>query len=49
MLVRVLVDTPSTLNTRQKELIEELSHFDEETPLVKSYNDKLQTILRARK
>ncbi len=49
MLVRVIVDTPPKINARQKELLEELSHYNEETPLVKSYNEKLQTILRNRK
>lgn len=49
MLVRVVVDTPTKINSRQKELIEELSRYNEETPLVKSYNEKLQTVLRTRK
>lgn len=49
MLVRVIVDTPAKTNARQKELLEELSRYNEETPLVKSYNEKLQSILRNRK
>lgn len=49
MLVRVIVDTPSKVNARQKELIEELSRYNEETPLVKSYNEKLHSVLRNRK
>ncbi|MBY0553302.1 DnaJ domain-containing protein [bacterium] len=49
MLVRVIVDTPSKTNSRQKELLEELSRYNEETPLVKSYTEKLQTVLRNRK
>jgi len=49
MLVRVLVDAPATINSRQKELLEELSRYHEETPLVKSYTEKLQEVLRARK
>ncbi len=49
MLVRVLVDTPAHINSRQKEIIEELQRFKEDTPLVKNYQDKLQTILRNRK
>lgn len=49
MLVRVIVDTPAKTNSRQKELLEELSRYNEETPLVKSYNEKLQSILRNRK
>lgn len=49
MLVRVIVDTPAKTNSRQKELLEELARYNEETPLVKNYNDKVQTVLRSRK
>lgn len=49
MLVRVTIDTPAKTNLRQKELLEELSRYNEETPLVKSYNEKMQTLLRIRK
>ena len=49
MLVKVTVDTPSKTNSRQKELLEELSRYNEETPLVKSYHEKMQTLLRTRK
>lgn len=49
MLVRVIVDTPEKINVRQKELLEELSRYKEETPLVKSYAEKLQKLMRARK
>lgn len=49
MLVRVIVDTPAQVNPRQKEILEELQRFKEDTPLVKGYHEKLQTILRNRK
>ena len=49
MLVRIIVDTPEKTNTRQKELLEELQRYNEETPLVKNYNEKLKTVLRNRK
>jgi len=49
MLVRVVVDTPAKTNSRQRELLEELQRYNEETPLVKSFQDKLQTLLRNRK
>lgn len=49
MLVRLLVDTPSKTNTRQKELLEELNRYAEETPLVKTYKEKLESLLRSRK
>ena len=49
MLVRVIVDTPDRVNSRQREIIEELQRYNEVTPLVKNYQDKLQTVLRGRK
>lgn len=49
MLVRLLVDTPLKTNTRQKELLEELNRYAEETPLVKTYKEKLESLLRSRK
>ncbi|OFZ28462.1 MAG: molecular chaperone DnaJ [Bdellovibrionales bacterium RIFCSPHIGHO2_01_FULL_40_29] len=49
MLVRIIVDTPDQINSRQKEIIEELHRFKEITPLVKAYQDKLQNLLRTRK
>lgn len=49
MLVRLLVDTPQKTNSRQKELLEELNQYAEETPLVKSYKEKLDSLLRSRK
>ncbi len=49
MLVKVTIDTPSKTNLRQKELLEELSRYNEETPLVKSYNEKMQSLFRIRK
>jgi DnaJ-class molecular chaperone len=49
MLVKVMVDTPSSLNSRQKELLEELAKSGQETPMVKSFKEKMQQILRSRK
>lgn len=49
MLVRVTVDTPTKVNSRQKEILEELHRAKEETPLVKTYNERLQNVLRNRK
>ncbi len=49
MLVRLLVDTPLKTNSRQKELLEELNRYAEETPLVKTYKEKLESLLRSRK
>ncbi len=49
MLVRVIVDTPLNVNSRQKEILEELQRFKEVTPLVKSYQEKLSSLLKGRK
>ncbi len=49
MLVRLIVDTPLKVNSRQKEIIEELQRYNEETPLVKAYKDKMDTVLKNRK
>lgn len=49
MLVRVVVDTPQNLSSRQKELVEELSKSAESTPLVKSFQEKVSQMMRTRK
>lgn len=49
MLVRIVVDIPTNLSTRQKEIIEELRSYKESSPLVQSYNEKVQNLLRTRK
>jgi molecular chaperone DnaJ len=49
MLVRILVDTPETLSSKQKELLEELAKTNQETPLVKAFHEKVQQLLRTRR
>lgn len=49
MLVRVLVDTPEHLSSKQKEMIEELAKGSETTPLVKAFQEKVANIMRTRK
>lgn len=49
MLVRILIDTPSNLSSKQKDLLEELAKSSDQTPMVKSYNDKLTQLMRSRK
>lgn len=49
MLVRLLVDTPQKVTSRQKELLEELNRSTEETPLLKTYKEKLDQVMRTRK
>jgi molecular chaperone DnaJ len=49
MLVRLIVDTPEKVSGRQKELLEELSKADGETPLVRAYKDKVANLMRNKK
>ena len=49
MLVKVLVDTPHNLSSRQRELVEELAKGGESTPLVKAFNEKVSQVMRNRK
>lgn len=49
MLVRLVVDTPDKISTRQKELLEELSKGADETPLVKAYKEKVSQVMRNKK
>lgn len=49
MLVKILVDTPANLTSKQKELIEELAKNGESTPMVKAFNDKVSSMMRNRK
>ncbi|WP_413569122.1 DnaJ C-terminal domain-containing protein [Bdellovibrio sp. HCB117] len=49
MLVKVLVDTPHHISSRQKELIEELAKSTESSPLVKAFQEKVSQIMRNRK
>lgn len=49
MLVRVLVDTPHNLTSKQKELIEELAKATGDTPQVKLFKEKVQQMMRSRK
>lgn len=49
MLVRILVDTPHHLSSRQKDLVEELAKSSEVTPLVKNFQEKVSQLNRTRK
>ena len=49
MLVKILVDTPSQLSSRHKELFEELAKTSELTPQVRAYQEKLDQLMRSRK
>jgi molecular chaperone DnaJ len=49
MRIRILVDTPNNLTGKQKDLLQELAKSAEETPLVKSFKDKMNQLMRNRK
>lgn len=49
MLVRIVVDTPSEVTGRQKELLEELAKNSTPTPLVKTFLEKVQQLSKTRK
>lgn len=49
MLIRLVVDTPEKISGRQKELLEELSRAGEDTPLVRTYKEKVAAIMRNKK
>ena len=49
MLIRLIIDTPSKISSKQKELIDEIHKQIDETTLVKSYKEKLDSLLRSRK
>ena len=48
MLVRIIVDVPSTISAQQRKFIEDLQLIKDETPLVKAYNEKLINLLKNR-
>jgi molecular chaperone DnaJ len=49
MRVRILIDTPSHLTGKQKELVQELAKSGSETPQVKEFKEKMAQILKGRK
>lgn len=49
MRVRILVDTPNSLNARQKELLQELAKGAAETPLVREFKNKVSNLSRGKK
>lgn len=49
MLVRVVVDTPQNVSSKQRELVEEIAKFIETTPLVKSFQERVSQVMRNRK
>lgn len=48
MLVKVVVDTPRNVTSKEKELLSELAKSGEDSPMVKSYNERVAQIMRGR-
>ena len=48
-LVRLIVDTPANLSSKEKELLSELAKTQTETPQVKAFHEKVNQILKGRK
>lgn len=49
MRIRILVDTPANLSGKQKELLQEIAKSNDETPMVKSFKEKMNQLMRNRK
>jgi molecular chaperone DnaJ len=49
MLIRLGVDTPTTITSEQKKLLEDLKNISEVTPQVKEFNEKVSLLVRSRK
>ncbi len=49
MRVRIVIDTPSHITGKQKELVQELAKAGNETPQVKEFKEKMAQILKGRK
>ncbi len=49
MLVKIVVDVPVHLSSKQKNLVEELSKTGQDTPLVKSFREKVQQTIKSKK
>jgi len=49
MIVKVTIDTPNEITTEQRELIEKLNKLIGETPMVRSFKEKMAQYLREKK
>lgn len=49
MLVKVIVDTPSEVSSEQRALLERLNQLIDETPMVRSFKEKMNNHLRNKK
>ncbi len=49
MLVKIIVDTPDEVTKEQRELVEQLNQLIGETPMVRSFKEKMANYLRTKK
>lgn len=49
MLIRILIDVPESLSSKQREMIEEIGKQQAESPLVKAFREKSQQLMKGRK
>jgi molecular chaperone DnaJ len=49
MIIKILVDTPESLDDSQKELLKKLSESSSETPLVRAFREKVVSLEKNRK
>lgn len=49
MLVKVLIDTPESITPEQRELVEKLNRLIGDTPMVRSFKEKMLNYLRMKK
>lgn len=49
MLVKILVDTPTNLDRKQRELLEQLAQDKTETPMVKNFRERFDQLMKARR
>lgn len=49
MLVKVVIDTPEAISSEQRELIEKLNQLIGDTPMVRSFKEKMSNYLRTKK
>ncbi|MEY4617452.1 MAG: hypothetical protein RJB66_2412 [Pseudomonadota bacterium] len=49
MLVKLIIDTPETISQEQRELVEKLNQLIGDTPMVRSFREKMANYLRMKK
>lgn len=49
LLVKIIIDTPNQLSTKQRELLEQLSQSGEDTPLVRAFHEKMASLNKGKR